>query len=68
MYSGLSRSSSTPSANIRIGQTTQFWTSETSRMRRSWNTRPIPSYFTFAGGGYITRISPMAMGMVSCRR
>ena len=63
MYSGLSRSSSTASANIRIGPTTQFWTSESTRMRRCWKTRPISSYFTFASGGYIIRISPMAMGM-----
>ena len=40
MYSGLSRSSSTASANIRMGPTTQFWTSERTRMRRCWKTRP----------------------------
>jgi len=35
-------------------------------MRRCLKTRPISSYFTFASGGYIMRISPMAMGNGGC--
>ena len=43
MYSGLSRRKMTASANIRIGPTIQFWTSESARTRPLRNTCPISS-------------------------
>ncbi len=43
MYSGLSRRKMTASANIRIGPTTQFWTSESARTLPFRNTCPISS-------------------------
>ena len=49
--------------NIRIGPTTQFWTSDRPTTFRSRKTSPISSYLTFAKGGYIIRMSPMAIGM-----
>ena len=43
MYSGLSRRKITASANIRIGPTIQFWTSDSARTRPLRNTCPISS-------------------------
>ncbi len=63
MYSGLSRRKMTARANIRIGPMTQFWTRERARTRVFLKTSPSSSYFTLASGGYIIRMSPMAMGM-----
>ena len=51
------------STNIRIGPITQFCTSDNPSTFQSRNTSPSSSYFTLASGGYIMRISPMAMGM-----
>ena len=62
MYSGLSRRNSTASANIRIGPTTQFWTSDSASTLPLRKTRGISSYRTFASGGYIIRMSPIAIG------
>jgi len=54
---------STASANIRRGPISQFWASDRPRIFQSRKTRPISSYFTFARGGYIIRMSPIAIGM-----
>jgi hypothetical protein len=48
--------------NMRIGPTTQFCTSDNVRMRLSAKTFGSCEYFTFASGGYIMRMSPMAIG------
>ena len=40
----------------------QFCTSDRPSTFQSRNTSPNSSYFTLASGGYIIRISPMAMG------
>ena len=50
--------------NIRMGPMTQFWTSERPRTFLFLNTSPSSSYLTFASGGYIIKIRPMAMGML----
>ena len=42
----------------------QFCARESPRIFQSRKTRPICSYFTFASGGYIMRIRPIAMGML----
>ena len=42
---------------------TQFCTSDSPSTFQLRNTSPSSSYFTLASGGYIIRISPMAMGM-----
>ena len=47
-----------------MGPTTQFCTSERPRTLKFLNTSPSSSYLTFARGGYIMRIRPMAMGML----
>ena len=43
---------------------TQFCTSDSPSTFQLRNTSPSSSYFTLASGGYIIRISPMAMGML----
>ena len=43
---------------------TQFCTSDRPSTFQLRNTSPISSYRTFASGGYIIRIRPMAMGML----
>ncbi len=63
MYSGLSRRKITASANIRIGPTTQFCTSESASTLPLRKTSGSSSYRTLASGGYIIRMSPMAMGI-----
>ncbi|MNZ73600.1 hypothetical protein D3C78_920140 [compost metagenome] len=62
IYSGISLRKSMANKNIRIGPITQFCTNDSSRTFQSLNTRPSFSYFTFASGGYIMTIRPMAMG------
>ena len=52
------------SRNMRIGPTIQFCTSESVSTLKLRNTLPNSSYLTFARGGYIIRIKPMAMGIV----
>ena len=47
---------------MRIGPTIQFWTSDSVRIRVLAKTLGSCAYFTFASGGYIMRIRPMAMG------
>jgi hypothetical protein len=42
----------------------QFWMSESVRIFVFLNTRGISSYFTFASGGYIIRMRPMAISML----
>jgi hypothetical protein len=49
--------------NISTGPIIQFCTRERPRILKFWKTPPSSSYFTFANGGYIIRISPMAIGM-----
>ena len=63
MYSGLSGRKTIASTNIRTGPMTQFWTSDRPSTLRLRKTSPSSSYRTFARGGYIIRISPMAIGM-----
>ena len=63
MYSGRSRRKTTASANIRIGPTTQFWTRDSPRTFPLRKTRGSSSYRTFASGGYIIRMSPIAIGI-----
>ena len=49
---------------MRTGPITQFWTRESPSTFLFLKTSPISSYFTLAKGGYIMRISPMAMGIL----
>src|SRR5690606_29040389 len=49
--------------NINIGPIIQFKISETLNTFVSLNTCPRFSYFTFAKGGYIIKINPIAKGM-----
>jgi hypothetical protein len=63
MYSGLSRRKITASANMRIGPTSQFCTSERTRTFPFLKTSGNSSYRTLASGGYIIKTSPMAMGI-----
>ena len=49
--------------NIRIGPTIQFNTNDAVSTLVFLNTLPIFSYFTFASGGYIIRIRPIANGI-----
>jgi hypothetical protein len=41
----------------------QFWTSERATTFLSLKTFPRSSYFTFASGGYIIMMRPIAMGI-----
>ena len=50
--------------NIRTGPIIQFWMRESPRILKLRNTPPNSSYFTFASGGYIISIKPMAMGIL----
>ena len=62
-YSGLSASKVSARANMRIGPTIQFWTSDSPRifvLRKTWGSS---SYFTLASGGYIMRMRPSAIGI-----
>ena len=43
---------------------TQFCTSDSPSTFQLRKTSPISSYRTFASGGYIIRIRPMAIGML----
>src|SRR6056297_2908727 len=52
------------SANIKIGPTIQFKTSEMDRILVFLNTLGNKEYFTLANGGYIIKINPMAMGIL----
>ena len=52
----------TAKTNINTGPITQFNNSETPSTFLFWKTSPIFSYFTFANGGNIIRINPMASG------
>ena len=61
--SGWSLMTMTVRANISTGPTIQFLTSDRPSTFVFWNTIPSSSYFTFASGGYIIRISPAAMGI-----
>ena len=49
--------------NIKIGPTIQFKTNEVVIILVSLNTCPRFSYFTFAKGGYIIKINPIAKGI-----
>jgi hypothetical protein len=51
-------------ANIKIGPKTQFKNREAPSTLVFLKTSPICSYFTFANGGYIIRISPIARGIL----
>ena len=48
---------------MRIGPTIQFWTRESPRTFPFRKTRGSSSYRTFARGGYIIRMSPIAIGI-----
>ena len=50
--------------NIKIGPTNQFKTREMDRILVFLNTFGSKEYLTFAKGGYIIKINPMAMGML----
>ena len=65
MYSGLSGRKMTACPNINNGPIIQFWTSEIPRIRVFLKIRGSSSYFTFASGGYIIRINPMAIVWVA---
>jgi hypothetical protein len=49
--------------NISAGPTSQFWISESASTFVFLNTSVSSSYFTFASGGYIIRIRPIAIGI-----
>ena len=63
MYSGYPRRKVIASRNIRIGPITQFWSREKPSTLRLRKTSPSRSYCTFARGGYIIKINPMAIGI-----
>jgi len=46
------------------GPITQFWKSDNPRTLKLLKTSFSSSYLTFASGGYIITIRPMAMGML----
>ncbi len=48
---------------MRNGPSNQFCKSDSNSTFQSLNTRHISSYFTFANGGYIMTINPIAIGM-----
>jgi hypothetical protein len=50
--------------NIRTGPIIQFWIRESPRILKLRNTPPSSSYFTFASGGYIISIKPIAIGIL----
>lgn len=62
MYSGWSRRTITANANISTGPTSQFCTSDSTRIFRSRKTSPSRSYRTLASGGYIISTRPIAIG------
>jgi len=62
-YSGLSARRVRARPNIRSGPIIQFWTSDRARTRVFLKTSGSSSYFTFASGGYIMRMSPTAIGI-----
>lgn len=49
--------------NITTGPIIQFIINDKVNNRLFWKTLPISSYLTRASGGYIIRISPMAIGI-----
>jgi hypothetical protein len=51
------------STNIKIGPTTQFWTSDRPSTRLLRKTSGSSSYSTLVKGGYIITMSPIAMGI-----
>ena len=51
------------SRNIKTGPIIQFCTKDKPRIFVFLKTSPNSSYFTFARGGYIMRISPTAIGI-----
>ena len=62
MYSGISLRNKMAKKNIKIGPIIQFCTKDRRSTFQSLNTCPSFSYFTFASGGYIITIRPMASG------
>jgi hypothetical protein len=63
-FPGKSLKNTIARANMRIGPIIQFCTSDRPRILKFLNTLPSSSYLTFARGGYIIRISPIAIGML----
>ncbi len=61
--SGRSARKRTASANITTGATIQFRPIASPRTFRSRKTVPSSSYRTFASGGYIITIRPIAIGI-----
>ena len=62
IYSGYPERNTMARINIKIGPRNQFKTRDALSRRKFRNTSPSSSYFTFASGGYIIRMSPKAMG------
>jgi hypothetical protein len=60
---GKSLKNTMANANIRTGPIIQFCYSERPRILKFLNTPPNSSYLTFASGGYIIRIRPIAIGI-----
>jgi hypothetical protein len=50
--------------NIRTGPTIQFWINDSPKILKLRKTPPNSSYFTFASGGYIISIKPIAIGIL----
>jgi hypothetical protein len=50
--------------NMKTGPIIQFSINEADNTLRLENTSPILSYFTFAKGGYIIKIKPIANGIL----
>src|SRR5512137_1241550 len=63
MSIGWSRRKTTARTNISTGPTIQFWTIDSPSTFVSRKMVGSSSYFTLASGGYIMRISPMAIGI-----
>ena len=62
--SGLSGNSTMASRNITKGPTIQFWINDKLNNLRLLKTTGNSSYLTFASGGYIIKIKPIAIGIL----
>src|SRR5665648_405466 len=62
-FPGKSLKNAIANENISTGPIIQFCTSERPRILKFLNTPPNSSYLTFASGGYIIRIRPIAIGI-----
>ena len=64
MYAGYDFKKIKAKINMNTGPIIQFRISEAVSTFVFLNTSPIFSYFTFASGGYIIKINPMANGIL----